>query len=115
MKDIDLGKEYVIPSPGYRNIRERNSLNQCGGQDGIKFRQEKYKVSSNDCFLKRIYPLAQGSWGSSFMLPQKQEPRGIGRAEKDQPKALKGMRIKANSFAGLNTVTTNHTVSDTST
>ncbi|KAM3834514.1 ATP-binding cassette sub-family C member 5 isoform 3-T3 [Vipera latastei] len=43
MKDIDLGKEYVIPSPGYRNIRERNSLNQSGGQDGIKFRQDKYK------------------------------------------------------------------------
>ncbi|XP_070802221.1 ATP-binding cassette sub-family C member 5 isoform X3 [Pituophis catenifer annectens] len=43
MKDIDLGKEYVIPSPGYRNIRERTSLNQRGGQDGIKFRPEKYK------------------------------------------------------------------------
>ncbi|XP_039203148.1 multidrug resistance-associated protein 5 isoform X1 [Crotalus tigris] len=43
MKDIDLGKEYVIPSPGYRNIRERNSLNQSGGQDGIKFRPDKYK------------------------------------------------------------------------
>ncbi|XP_070609870.1 ATP-binding cassette sub-family C member 5 isoform X1 [Erythrolamprus reginae] len=43
MKDIDLGKEYVIPSPGYRNTRERNSLNQRGGQDGIKFRPEKYK------------------------------------------------------------------------
>ncbi|XP_060540944.1 ATP-binding cassette sub-family C member 5 isoform X1 [Pantherophis guttatus] len=43
MKDIDLGKEYVIPSPGYRNIRERTSLNQRGRQDGIKFRPEKYK------------------------------------------------------------------------
>ncbi|XP_032080907.1 multidrug resistance-associated protein 5 isoform X2 [Thamnophis elegans] len=48
MKDIDLGKEYVIPSPGYRNIRERNSLNQRAGQDGMKFRQEKYKVDCQD-------------------------------------------------------------------
>ncbi|XP_058044804.1 ATP-binding cassette sub-family C member 5 isoform X2 [Ahaetulla prasina] len=48
MKDIHLGKEYVIPSPGYRNIRERNSLNQRGGQDGIKFRQEKYEVDCQD-------------------------------------------------------------------
>ncbi|XP_070609871.1 ATP-binding cassette sub-family C member 5 isoform X2 [Erythrolamprus reginae] len=48
MKDIDLGKEYVIPSPGYRNTRERNSLNQRGGQDGIKFRPEKYKVDCQD-------------------------------------------------------------------
>lgn len=48
MKDIDLGKEYVIPSPGYRNIRERNSLNQREGQDGIKFRQDKHKVECQD-------------------------------------------------------------------
>ncbi|XP_060540945.1 ATP-binding cassette sub-family C member 5 isoform X2 [Pantherophis guttatus] len=48
MKDIDLGKEYVIPSPGYRNIRERTSLNQRGRQDGIKFRPEKYKVDCQD-------------------------------------------------------------------
>ncbi|XP_036731041.1 ATP-binding cassette sub-family C member 5 isoform X1 [Manis pentadactyla] len=25
MKDIDIGKEYIIPSPGYRNMRERTS------------------------------------------------------------------------------------------
>nr|XP_045004977.1 multidrug resistance-associated protein 5 isoform X3 [Jaculus jaculus]XP_045004978.1 multidrug resistance-associated protein 5 isoform X3 [Jaculus jaculus]XP_045004979.1 multidrug resistance-associated protein 5 isoform X3 [Jaculus jaculus] len=25
MKDIDIGKEYIIPSPGYRNVRERSS------------------------------------------------------------------------------------------
>uniref|UniRef100_A0A4X1USQ0 ATP binding cassette subfamily C member 5 n=1 Tax=Sus scrofa TaxID=9823 RepID=A0A4X1USQ0_PIG len=25
MKDIDIGKEYIIPSPGYRNVRERTS------------------------------------------------------------------------------------------
>ncbi|XP_036099659.1 multidrug resistance-associated protein 5 isoform X5 [Molossus molossus] len=30
MKDIDIGKEYVIPSPGYRNVRERTSTS---GQD----------------------------------------------------------------------------------
>ncbi|PNJ69106.1 ABCC5 isoform 13 [Pongo abelii] len=23
MKDIDIGKEYIIPSPGYRSVRER--------------------------------------------------------------------------------------------
>ncbi|XP_010622577.1 multidrug resistance-associated protein 5 isoform X3 [Fukomys damarensis] len=25
MKDIDIGKEYIIPSPGYRSVRERSS------------------------------------------------------------------------------------------
>uniref|UniRef100_A0A2K5XY43 ATP binding cassette subfamily C member 5 n=1 Tax=Mandrillus leucophaeus TaxID=9568 RepID=A0A2K5XY43_MANLE len=25
MKDIDIGKEYIIPSPGYRSVRERTS------------------------------------------------------------------------------------------
>ncbi|KAG8136295.1 hypothetical protein E2320_009263 [Naja naja] len=55
MKDIDLGKEYVIPSPGYRNIRDRNSLNQRGAQDGIKFRQEKYKDRFNSALsLKQV-------------------------------------------------------------
>lgn len=24
MKDIDMGKEYIIPSPGYRSVRERS-------------------------------------------------------------------------------------------
>ncbi|XP_024897990.1 multidrug resistance-associated protein 5 isoform X3 [Pteropus alecto] len=28
MKDIDIGKEYIIPSPGYRNVRERNSTSR---------------------------------------------------------------------------------------
>ncbi|ETE64397.1 Multidrug resistance-associated protein 5, partial [Ophiophagus hannah] len=63
MKDIDLGKEYVIPSPGYRNIRERNSLNQRGGQDGIKFRQEKYKAILNcphDCIAQCIWFILGG-------------------------------------------------------
>ncbi|KAL8188179.1 UNVERIFIED_CONTAM: hypothetical protein K2H54_062582 [Gekko kuhli] len=45
MKDIDLGKEYVIPSPGYRNVRERNSLEQLEEQDGVKCWQERNKVS----------------------------------------------------------------------
>ncbi|XP_065413698.1 ATP-binding cassette sub-family C member 5 isoform X4 [Chrysemys picta bellii] len=39
MKDIDLGKEYVIPSPGYRNVRERAGSEQ----EGLKFQQAKYK------------------------------------------------------------------------
>ncbi|XP_066203968.1 ATP-binding cassette sub-family C member 5 isoform X2 [Saccopteryx leptura] len=30
MKDIDIGKEYIIPSPGYRNVRGRTSTS---GQD----------------------------------------------------------------------------------
>ncbi|XP_039343186.1 multidrug resistance-associated protein 5 isoform X5 [Mauremys reevesii] len=39
MKDIDLGKEYVIPSPGYRNVRERAGSEQ----ERLKFQQAKYK------------------------------------------------------------------------
>lgn len=45
MKDIDLGKEYVIPSPGYRNVRERAGSEQFQEQEGLKFQQAKYKVS----------------------------------------------------------------------
>ncbi|XP_053165539.1 ATP-binding cassette sub-family C member 5 isoform X2 [Hemicordylus capensis] len=47
MKDIDLGKEYVIPSPGYRNVRERSSLNQ-HEEEEQKYQQEKYKVEFQD-------------------------------------------------------------------
>ncbi|XP_054839830.1 ATP-binding cassette sub-family C member 5 isoform X3 [Eublepharis macularius] len=43
MKDIDLGKEYVIPSPGYRNVRDRSSLEQPQEQDGLKCWQVKHK------------------------------------------------------------------------
>lgn len=28
MKDIDIGKEYIIPSPGYRNVQERASTSR---------------------------------------------------------------------------------------
>nr|XP_028587599.1 multidrug resistance-associated protein 5 isoform X6 [Podarcis muralis] len=43
MKDIDLGKEYVIPSPGYRNVRERGSPGQHEEQDGLNYQQDKHK------------------------------------------------------------------------
>ncbi|KAM6443796.1 ATP-binding cassette sub-family C member 5 isoform 1-T2 [Liasis olivaceus] len=91
MKDIDLGKEYVIPSPGYRNIRERNSLNQREGQDGIKFRQDKYKQvecqdaletaaraeglpldSSTDSYLRVLdedHPKGKYHYGLNLMKP----------------------------------------------
>ncbi|XP_073215273.1 ATP-binding cassette sub-family C member 5 isoform X2 [Lepidochelys kempii] len=48
MKDIDLGKEYVIPSPGYRNVRERAGSEQFQEQEGLKFQQAKYKVECQD-------------------------------------------------------------------
>ncbi|XP_044278259.1 multidrug resistance-associated protein 5 isoform X8 [Varanus komodoensis] len=48
MKDIDLGKDYVIPSPGYRNVRERGSLHQREEQDGPKYRRDKHKVECQD-------------------------------------------------------------------
>ncbi|XP_077204245.1 ATP-binding cassette sub-family C member 5 isoform X7 [Paroedura picta] len=43
MKDIDLGKEYVIPSPGYRSRRDRTSLERSEEQDGLKGWQERSK------------------------------------------------------------------------
>ncbi|XP_062987875.1 ATP-binding cassette sub-family C member 5 isoform X2 [Elgaria multicarinata webbii] len=48
MKDINLGKEYVIPSPGYRNVRDRGSLDQHEEQDGLKYRHDKHKVECQD-------------------------------------------------------------------
>ncbi|XP_077204240.1 ATP-binding cassette sub-family C member 5 isoform X2 [Paroedura picta] len=44
MKDIDLGKEYVIPSPGYRSRRDRTSLERSEEQDGLKGWQERSKM-----------------------------------------------------------------------
>ncbi|KAH0624286.1 hypothetical protein JD844_007979 [Phrynosoma platyrhinos] len=44
MKDIDLGKEYVIPSPGYRNGRQRVSPIQHEEQEGLNPRQDKNKI-----------------------------------------------------------------------
>uniref|UniRef100_H9GH89 ATP-binding cassette sub-family C member 5 n=1 Tax=Anolis carolinensis TaxID=28377 RepID=H9GH89_ANOCA len=43
MKDIDLGKEFVIPSPGYRNGRQSASLNQHEEQEGLNSRQDTNK------------------------------------------------------------------------
>ncbi|XP_020669173.3 ATP-binding cassette sub-family C member 5 isoform X2 [Pogona vitticeps] len=48
MKDINLGKEYVIPSPGYRNGRERGSLNQQEEQEGLNYCQDNHKVECQD-------------------------------------------------------------------
>ncbi|XP_070802218.1 ATP-binding cassette sub-family C member 5 isoform X1 [Pituophis catenifer annectens] len=79
MKDIDLGKEYVIPSPGYRNIRERTSLNQRGGQDGIKFRPEKYKVDCQDALetAARVEGLPlESSADSHLRVLDEEHPKG---------------------------------------
>lgn len=46
MKDINLGKEYIIPSPGYRNVKGRSSLDQREEQDGLNYQQDKHKVRS---------------------------------------------------------------------
>lgn len=45
MKDIDIGKEYIIPSPGYRSVRERANSVQCEEQEGSKFQHAKHQVS----------------------------------------------------------------------
>ncbi|XP_076973837.1 ATP-binding cassette sub-family C member 5 isoform X6 [Tamandua tetradactyla] len=42
MKDIDIGKEYIIPSPGYRSVRERNSTSgQHGGHEDSKYKRTR--------------------------------------------------------------------------
>ncbi|XP_004382350.2 ATP-binding cassette sub-family C member 5 isoform X4 [Trichechus manatus latirostris] len=41
MKDIDIGKEYIIPSPGYRNVSQRTSTS---GQQRER-EESKYKRS----------------------------------------------------------------------
>lgn len=43
MKDIDIGKEYVIPSPGYRSARERAGSEE---PDELKLQQAKHKVGA---------------------------------------------------------------------
>ncbi|KAM6356957.1 LOW QUALITY PROTEIN: ATP-binding cassette sub-family C member 5 [Alca torda] len=43
MKDIDIGKEYIIPSPGYRSVRERADSVQHEEQEGSKFQHAKHK------------------------------------------------------------------------
>ncbi|XP_063193642.1 ATP-binding cassette sub-family C member 5 isoform X4 [Chroicocephalus ridibundus] len=43
MKDIDIGKEYIIPSPGYRSVRERADSVQREEQEGSKFQHAKHK------------------------------------------------------------------------
>ncbi|KAM6388822.1 ATP-binding cassette sub-family C member 5 isoform 5-T6 [Pluvialis apricaria] len=43
MKDIDIGKEYIIPSPGYRSVRERANSVQHEEQEGSKFQHAKHK------------------------------------------------------------------------
>lgn len=45
MKDIDIGKEYIIPSPGYRSVRERADSVQHEQQEESNFQHSKLKVS----------------------------------------------------------------------
>lgn len=44
MKDIDIGKEYIIPSPGYRSVRERADSVQHDEQERSKFQHAKHQV-----------------------------------------------------------------------
>ena len=42
MKDIDIGKEYIIPSPGYRSVRERTSApRQDTDHEGSKYKRTR--------------------------------------------------------------------------
>uniref|UniRef100_A0A2K6GKF2 ATP binding cassette subfamily C member 5 n=1 Tax=Propithecus coquereli TaxID=379532 RepID=A0A2K6GKF2_PROCO len=42
MKDIDIGKEYIIPSPGYRSVRERTSTSgQHRDREESKFKRTR--------------------------------------------------------------------------
>ncbi|KAF6117127.1 ATP binding cassette subfamily C member 5 [Phyllostomus discolor] len=42
MKDIDIGKEYIIPSPGYRSVRERTSTaRQDKDHEGPKYKRTR--------------------------------------------------------------------------
>ncbi|KAM4895242.1 ATP-binding cassette sub-family C member 5 isoform 7-T7 [Sylvia borin] len=43
MKDIDIGKEYIIPSPGYRSVRERADSVQHEEQEESNFQHSKLK------------------------------------------------------------------------
>lgn len=43
MKDLDLGQEYVIPSPGYRNVRDTSPSEQHCQQEGLKYQQAKHQ------------------------------------------------------------------------
>ncbi|XP_040534672.1 ATP-binding cassette sub-family C member 5 isoform X5 [Gallus gallus] len=48
MKDIDIGKEYIIPSPGYRSVRERADSVQHDEQEGSKFQHAKHQIECQD-------------------------------------------------------------------
>lgn len=42
MKDIDMGKEYIIPSPGYRSVRDRSTIpGQHGDREEPRFRRTR--------------------------------------------------------------------------
>ncbi|KAM8953932.1 ATP-binding cassette sub-family C member 5 isoform 2-T2 [Pelodytes ibericus] len=47
MKDLDLGVEYVIPSLGYRNVREQSNQDEKKEQEDFKY--QKSQVSHVDC------------------------------------------------------------------
>ncbi|KAI1235931.1 hypothetical protein IHE44_0002024 [Lamprotornis superbus] len=48
MKDIDIGKEYIIPSPGYRSVRERADSVQHEEQEESNFQHSKLKIECQD-------------------------------------------------------------------
>ncbi|XP_031823981.1 multidrug resistance-associated protein 5 isoform X1 [Sarcophilus harrisii] len=91
MKDIDMGKEYVIPSPGYGNVRERTgSSRQHGEREAAMYEQTHPQVECQDAletaaraeglsldvsmhsqlrFLDREYPKGKYHHGLSVLKP----------------------------------------------
>ncbi|KAM9316943.1 ATP-binding cassette sub-family C member 5 [Gastrophryne carolinensis] len=47
MKDLDLGVEYVIPSIGYRNVRQQSNPDETNQQEDFKY--QKTKPEQVDC------------------------------------------------------------------
>uniref|UniRef100_A0A2K6SMS9 ATP binding cassette subfamily C member 5 n=1 Tax=Saimiri boliviensis boliviensis TaxID=39432 RepID=A0A2K6SMS9_SAIBB len=41
MKDIDIGKEYIIPSPGFASVRERSTSGPHRDREDSKFRRAR--------------------------------------------------------------------------
>lgn len=67
MKDIDLGKEYIIPSPGYRNVRGQSSPDQREEQDGLSYQQDNHKVRSCGFVSFSFHPPLVTGLYSSFL------------------------------------------------
>ncbi|KAM9005717.1 multidrug resistance-associated protein 5 isoform X2 [Sarcophilus harrisii] len=90
MKDIDMGKEYVIPSPGYGNVRERTGSSRQHGEREAAMYEQTHPVECQDAletaaraeglsldvsmhsqlrFLDREYPKGKYHHGLSVLKP----------------------------------------------